>query len=312
MPNESLENSTTVSVYLGVYIGQLTVGSVVLLTNGILLLQMFFNREYLRWKYHALTCHMTFCDLCSGLFFAILAMSNIFGGKERHFFKWVKFYLLLSIRLTVINYNCSLYLQYVAIRDPFKFKTRITKLFVIKVLIVVWLIMLPYAMLNSIFVIFYPNSKAGFWFILIDGTVVSVCIILTLFHYYHVMKIAKIKKSQDVERRNQLKFDRSYSGSTGSTYSSGTVSMKRRTSVRIYRSLIATGFSLFMFLLSYCPCLISSLTLLSKNEYDKPHSLRKPIVTSSVFALFTRAIFDPLVFLFREPKLKKSFPCNRN
>lgn len=285
-------------------ISNTVIGTMMLLMNGLLITTIYSQRRHLNWKRFACILNLAVSDFICGVVLTVRGVTDLTCTKStcplQLLDKMLGMEVCVSIIMTILNYNCQLYIQYLAIKKPLFYHTKVTVTNLLKVIGVLWIGLLLYTTFKVVMTFWSYWAGVDIFFTILDAVAMGFSLFFNSMSYSYVLRIAAQKRKEILNRRS-IKL----STSTSSCSESDTAPVIKLSVFSQYNSIITLGIQLITYIATITPLFIywaySSIYSISVYEPINVNGKTANAVLESFW--FVRAILDPLTFLIRERQL---------
>lgn len=274
-------------------------GTTILFINGLLIKVVYSQRRCLNWKRFACITNLAISDVVCGAVLMIRGVTDLTCNASHLLDVIFGLEVCASIIMTIFNYDCQLFIQYLAIKKPLFYHTKLTLTNILLFIGILWFIIVSYSAFKFILTIWVNWDHVALFSTMVDVVAMGLSLIFNSMFYSFVLRVAANRRKEILDRR-QL----SDKLSSSSTKSDSTPVIKQSI-FHQYNSVITLGIQLITYISTICPLFVywsySSMYAMSTSEnLNISGELINSILESFYFV---RAILDPLIFLFRERHL---------
>lgn len=286
-------------------ISNFIIGTMMVVINGILIRALYCHRRNLNWKRFACILNLAISDFICGVVLMVRGLTDLSNNSYMGCIldEFLNLEVCASIIMTILNYDCELCVQYLAIKKPLFYHTKLTLTRILFVIFILWALILSYTVVKIGLEFSSYSEGASFIFKYIDLTAMGLSLIFNSVFYSYLLKVVAQKRKESINRRRQSE-KISIKLSTSSS-ESDTSNISRQNIFVDYNTVITMGIQLVTYISTICPLFIYWIYS-SIYGYDNFDTGRKVIDVVFESFWFVRAILDPLTFLLRERRLLTS------
>lgn len=295
MTNDSL-NSTqlflyTQNIHESTTIIKIIVALLIIILNGLFLFLLFKNMKRSSWKRYIFIANMAFVDTVLGIILLSAAVLSFIQTS-------VTVNLILqavniwTVGVSVLSYTGLMWVQYHALRRPLQYKTKLTTTKIKCVLCVIWIPMMIYGIIRFYLITEKPWTNLGTS--IFDGTFLITSFLFNTFFYIYILRVSVNEKRY----RSKSKLGPIEGNELRKNYSDNKNCEKSLS--KQYHFVLTTGLCLILYWITALPFWLYWLRYQIHGGFTATSEFQTIMIVWNL-----RALFFPLVYLFREPKLFK-------
>lgn len=283
------------SVSKSILLLKLFVALINIVLNIFFIILMKINFKNLKWKRYAFVANLALADTTMGVILFSLVLMTLLK-VDPIVILVMEIAVVTSIGMDILSYSGLLWIQYHAVKRPLHYQTILSTSKIKFVLYTVWVVMILYGIMR----IYILVIKAWMhqYINIFQIAFLMATFLINTFLYIHILKVAIKQKHENCkalfDNGNEvgLRKNTSFNNSTTKTWSEQ------------YHFVITTGFSLILYWITVLPLWISWIIALVTKAALVDFVLR-PSFQIAMLIWYCRSIFDPLIHLWREPKMIK-------
>lgn len=307
LPYHMLENKNiTVSFNDGYFnhsenlrILSVLLGSLNIVANGCFLILLIISRKSVNWKRYALVANLTVSDFLVNLLF----VSLVFTRRSNTIKSILRNLMTFTFKVNLLSYFGTIVIQYFAVKQPLQYKT-VLNLYKIKICVcVIWCFVFMYIVLIALL----SNTIEAFNIVcsIFDLTFQGLITLLNTVFYLYIVYISLKKKRQKLDSAAVKQLNKKIAVRNNLRSNFYPNIDETRTFVKECKFLITIGISLLIYWICMLPLWIYWVAMEIINE---PYYFSVTIWKQRWLLIwFSRCFFDPLLYIYREPKLIKKF-----
>lgn len=268
----------------------LIIGLFMVILNGLLIKALYSQQRCLNWKRFACILNLSISDFICGTILFSRGINDLIIPKD--FLDGIlNLEICASIFMTILNYDCQLSVQYLAIKKPIYYRTSVSLSKILMVIALLWITILSYTGIKLIFVFDEIWGESGIFFKSVDITAMGLSLIFNTVFYSFVLRVTTQKRRESITRRRLS--DKLSISSTESE----SAPVIRQSIFYQYNSVITMGLQLVTYISTISPLFVYWIY---SSIYSVDHQELSDVFVSF---WFVRGILDPLTFLLRERRL---------
>lgn len=274
----------------------ISLGSLNILANGLFLLLLYISRKYINWKRYAIVTNLTVSDFILNLLYVTMVLfwwSNIFRSVFRNL-------MVFTFIVNMLSYTGTIFIQYYAVKQPIRYMTVLNMSKIKLSIALIWIVVFFYVIVTQS--ISYNTEVLSIIVSISELILQGMVMCLNTALYVYVLYISKKQKCQRMysPKERQLPRDMELRKNMRSEFRSN-ISYEANTFVKEYKFLVTIGISLLIYWITMLPLWIywTGLEIGNKRFYFTLSAWKQ----SMILIWFLRCFFDPLLYIYREPKL---------
>lgn len=264
--------------------------------NTIFLVLLFQKRSTLKWKRYWFVVNLSVSDITVGIILISLAIISLINTSNNAMVLFLKALIIGPLIINVLSYSGGLWLQYHAVRRPLQYKTRLSTSELKFIIFLIWFTVYLYTAIKWIIVYHFPDTLKAIS--VVQFSFMVLVFFTNIFVYIYIMRVAVVQKNlhrTSVELKMSDKNQISCRKTSNASYKNK-VSFGNK-----YYFAVTLGFSLCLLFVAILPLGVYWYMEIMRGRIML---LSNDLVKEIVFiCYYSRTVLDPLIHLYREPKL---------